>query len=162
MSRILTAPENDVCQVTRSLFSRSFRVIKVRLHGRSLFMWRRRAYVRLSVALALASMTFFATSGYGQSIATQPGAPDKEVVAPQRPRSNNPEKLVVADGARPVDLEKEVTAVKAENAAVREQLRRVEEQQKTLLELVERLQQRLDGAKAADVSVPVTNTASVP
>ena len=124
-------------------------------------MWRRRAYVGLSVALALASMTFFATSGYGQSIATQPGAPDKEVVASQGPRSNNPEKPVVADGARPVDLEKEVTAVKAENAAVREQLRRVEEQQKALLELVKRLQQRLDGTKAADVSVPVTNTASV-
>src|SRR5438034_4521779 len=149
MSRILTAPENDVCQVTRSLFSRSFRVIKVRLHGRSLFMWRRRAYVRLSVALALASVTFFATSGYGQSLATQPGAPDKEVVAPQGPRSKNPEKPVVANAARPVDLEKEVAAVKAENAAAREQPRKVDEQQKARLALVKHLTQPLGGTKHA-------------
>ena len=122
-------------------------------------MWRRRAYVRLSVALALASVTFFTTSAYGQSPARR--GPDNEVVAAQGPRLNNPEKKVVVDDPRPVDLEKEVAAVKAENAAVREQLRKMEEQQKALLELVKRLQQRLDGTKAADVSVPVTNTASV-
>ena len=48
---------------------------------------------------------------------------------------SNPEKKVVAEGRRPDDLENEVAAVKAENAAVREQLRKMEEQQKTLLEL---------------------------
>src|SRR5258708_7761395 len=39
-------------------------------------------------------------------------------------------------------VESEVAGIKAENAALREQLRRVEEQQKTLLELVNQLQQR--------------------
>ena len=42
--------------------------------------------------------------------------------------------------------------MKAENAAVRELLRKMEEQQKTLLEQVERLQRRLDGGTATDVS----------
>src|SRR4030095_4380069 len=43
--------------------------------------------------------------------------------------------------------------MKAENAAVRELLRKMEEQQKTLLEQVERLQRRLDGGTATDVSI---------
>ena len=43
------------------------------------------------------------------------------------------------------DLKSEVDTLKAENAVVRELLRRMEEQQKTLLEQVERLQRRLDG-----------------
>ena len=42
--------------------------------------------------------------------------------------------------------------MKAENAAVRELLRKMEEQQKALLEQVDRLQRRLDGGTAADVS----------
>ena len=42
--------------------------------------------------------------------------------------------------------------MKAENAAVREHLRKMEEQQKALLELVERLQRRLDGVTTADVA----------
>jgi septal ring factor EnvC (AmiA/AmiB activator) len=42
-------------------------------------------------------------------------------------------------------LEKEVADVKAENAAVREQLRKMEEQQKALVEMIDRLQRRLDG-----------------
>jgi hypothetical protein len=47
------------------------------------------------------------------------------------------------------DVESDVAALKADNAAVREQLRKMEEQQKALLELVERLQRRLEGTEAA-------------
>jgi hypothetical protein len=52
------------------------------------------------------------------------------------------------------NLEDEVTAVKAENAALREQLRQIEEQQKTLLDLVNRLQQRLDARTTAEEPSP--------
>src|SRR5206468_10224232 len=48
--------------------------------------------------------------------------------------------------------ENDVAAVKAENAAVREQLRKMEEQQKALLELVDRMQRRLDSLPVADRS----------
>jgi len=42
-------------------------------------------------------------------------------------------------------LEGEVAGVKAENAALREQLRNLEEQQKAMLSLMQQLQRRLDG-----------------
>src|ERR1700704_1816279 len=47
-----------------------------------------------------------------------------------------------APAVPPGSVESEVAGIKAENAALREQLRRVEEQQKTLLEIVNQLQQR--------------------
>jgi hypothetical protein len=50
----------------------------------------------------------------------------------------------------PADLEGEVSAVKAENAALREQLRKIEDQQRALMELITQLQKRLDGAQIAD------------
>ena len=46
-------------------------------------------------------------------------------------------------------LKSEVDSLKAENAAVWELLRRMEDQQKVLLEQVDRLQQRLDGGTTA-------------
>ena len=50
--------------------------------------------------------------------------------------------------------------MKADNAAVREQLRKMEEQQKALVEIVDRLQRRLDGTNGvtgtAAGMVPVT------
>jgi hypothetical protein len=59
--------------------------------------------------------------------------------------------------------------MKAENAAVRELLRKMAEQQKTRLEQVDRLQRRLDGGTATEVSLagqpiapPTTAGASVP
>ncbi len=55
----------------------------------------------------------------------------------------------------PSSLAGEVAAVQAENAALREQLRRLEEQQKTLLELVHGLQQRFEGSSATLTSVAV-------
>ncbi len=117
-------------------------------------MLRRRAYVTLSIALAAyTSVTLFTTSAYGQSPA-QAASPNNDVPAAQGPRLSNPEKKVVAEGRRQDDLESDVAAVKAENAAVREQLRKMEEQQKTLLELVDRLERRLDGSTVAEVSPP--------
>src|SRR6185369_7606891 len=103
-----------------------------------------RASFRLSAALAFASVMCLTASAYGQSPPIRPGAPDREVSAA--------EKRVVTEKPRPVDLEDEVAAVKAENAAVRAQLRKMEEQQKTLLELMDRLQRRLDGPPIADTS----------
>ncbi|HEV7474565.1 MAG TPA: hypothetical protein VGN90_10985 [Pyrinomonadaceae bacterium] len=115
----------------------------------------RRAYFRLLVALALASMTLFTSSAYGQSPATQRDSPSKEVAAAQGPRLSSPEKKDV-EGTRPSDLENDVAAVKTENAAVREQLRKMEEQnqamaeqQKALLELVDGLKRQLDGLAIA-------------
>ena len=115
-------------------------------------MVRRFAYVRLVTALTCLSVSLLATSAYGQSPVTPPAAPDQEVIAAQGPRSINPEKKVVAEDPRPGDLESEVTALKTENAAVREHLRKMEEQQKALLELVDGLRRRLDGFPATDVS----------
>jgi len=115
-------------------------------------MVRRFAYVRLVTVLTCLSVSLLATSAYGQSPVTAPAAPDQEVVTAQGPRSINPEKKVVAEDPRPGDLESEVTALKTENAAVREHLRKMEEQQKALLELVDGLRRRLDGFPATDVS----------
>src|SRR6267142_5520151 len=110
-------------------------------------MLRRRAYVTLSIALAAYTLVaLFTTSAYGQS----PTSQNRDINAAPGPRLSNPDKKVVTEGSRPGDLESDVAAVKAENAAVREQLRKMEEQQKALLELVERLQQRLDGTTIAD------------
>ena len=92
-------------------------------------------YVRLSVALTLVAL--FATSAFGQSPQTQPD--------------------------KPKDLQSEVETLKSENAAVRELLRKMEAQQKLLLDQVDRLQRRLDGATTAEVQPatqpPVTDGA---
>src|SRR6185503_3600323 len=66
---------------------------------------------------------------------------------------------------QPDSVRKEVDALKAENAAVRELLRKLEEQQKALLEHVDRLQRRLDGAATAEVqstAQPQPATATIP
>jgi hypothetical protein len=104
-----------------------------------LFMFRARAYVRLSIALVYTLVTLSTTAAYGQS------------------------------PPRPDELEKEVAVVKAENAAVREQLRKMEEQQKALMEMIDRLERRLDGPATADAqpigkptAPTTTNDASVP
>ncbi len=44
--------------------------------------------------------------------------------------------------------------MRADNAAVREQLRKMEEQQKAMLELVDQLRRRLDGSTVAEVPRP--------
>ena len=131
-------------------------------------MLRQGVYVRFAIALALTSLTMFTASASGQSPATPPAAPGKHIAAAQGPRLSDPEKKVVADDPRPSDIEKEFADMKAENAAVREQLRKMEENQKALLELVERLQQRLDGGAIASAgsaqpagSAPVANAAAL-
>jgi hypothetical protein len=113
-------------------------------------MMRRRAYVRISIALAYTFVALFTTSVFGQSPA-DPVSPDTLVV--QGPRVGNPEKKVVTPISRTGDLENEIATMKADNAAVREQLRKMEEQQKALLELVDRLERRLDGGATAGGSL---------
>jgi hypothetical protein len=107
-------------------------------------------------------VTLFTTSAYGQSPATQPSTPNKEVVAAQGPRLSNPEKKVVADDSVPGDLEKEVTAVKAENAALKEQLRKIDEQQKVMLEQFKLLQQRLEGSTIAGDALAAKTAGTAP
>jgi hypothetical protein len=137
-------------------------------------MCRYDAYIKLFFALSLTSVAVFAGSAFGQSPVIQSDSQRKEVPATQESRLSNsqvadeeskqarPENKAVAGESRPKDLYSEITNLKAENAAVRELLRKMEEQQKALLEQVERLQRRLDGTTAADVSVPETNTANIP
>jgi len=109
--------------------------------------------------LAFVSVALLTPSVCGQSPAT-PSA-NKEVVAAQGPRLTQPETKIVVDDPRPIDLEKEVSAVKAENAALKEQLRKIDEQQKTMLEQFKLLQQRLEGATtAADTLAAKTPGAS--
>jgi hypothetical protein len=125
-------------------------------------MLRRCACIKLSVALTLTSAALFAGSAFGQSPATRPERRQNEVSAAQESRSSSPgipasdhkpdrpENKVVVEEPRPNDLQSEVESLKAENAAVREQLREMEQQQKALLELVDRMQRRLDGDAPAD------------
>ena len=108
-----------------------------------------RAFIKPSVALALTSVTFFTTSASGQSPSTQPNS----TVAVSEPKPGSAENRVAAEDPKPKDLQSEIEAVKTENAEVRELLRKMEEQQKILLEKVDRLQQRLDGGAATHVSI---------
>ncbi len=80
------------------------------------------------------ALSFIAVSAFGQSTGTQP---------------NTDQKKAAAEEPKQPDLQNEITTLKAENAAVRELLRKMEEQQKTLLEQVDRLQQRLEAAPLA-------------
>ncbi|HET6647937.1 MAG TPA: hypothetical protein VFH01_11470 [Pyrinomonadaceae bacterium] len=109
-----------------------------------------RASVILTATLALTALTLLTTSANGQST-IKPGNSDKETVAAQGPRVGTEENKV-AETPKPNDLESQMASVKAENAAVREQLRKMEEQQKALLEMVDRLQRKIDGVPIAAVS----------
>ncbi len=97
-------------------------------------MSRPRANVRHSIALGYTLVSLFTATAYGQS-AAQPARPDD---------------AAVAEGSRTSQLEKEFADVKAENAAVREQLRKMAEQQQALMEKIDGLQRRLDGPATAD------------
>jgi len=123
-----------------------------------------REYIKLSIVLALTSIVFFSVSTFGQSPAIN--STEKRIAVA--------EKKVTADEPKPKDLQSEVDAIKAENAAVRELLRKMEEQQKTLLEQVDRLERRLAGtatdsqsdsqpigpAATADAATPISNAPS--
>jgi hypothetical protein len=99
-------------------------------------MLRQPAGSKLFVALMLTSVTWSASPAFGQSQAIQPGSRQNDVAADER--SSN-------------YLKNEVETLKAENAVVRELLRKMEEQQKALLEQVDRLQRRVDGVTTAVV-----------
>ncbi len=125
----------------------------------------RRALIKASVGLALTSVMFFTTSASGLSPATRPNS----TVAVSEPKPSSAGNGDAAPDPKPEDLQREIEAVKAENAAVRELLRKMEEQQKILLEQVDRLQRRLDAGAATDVSIagqpivpPTTSGAVVP
>ena len=126
-------------------------------------MLRHPVYVRLWVVVTLTSVTLLTGSAFGQSVPT-PSRSDnqqKESDGTQGSRSSNadnpaaerrpsrPEK-VTTNEPRSTDLQSEVDNLKAENAAVRELLRKMEEQQKALLEQMNRLQRRLDGGAIAE------------
>jgi len=72
-------------------------------------------------------------------------------------------------GSQTSDLEEQVSAVKAENMALRQQVRAIEEQQRVLLDLINQLRRRIDGSQtdstpaltaAANASAPVTSAAA--
>ena len=108
-----------------------------------------RASIKASVALALTSVLFFTTSASAQSPSVRPDS--AAPVSAGTP--GGAENRGAAEAPKPKDLHSEIEAVKAENAAVRELLRKMEGQQRILLEQVERLQRRLDGGTATDVSM---------
>src|SRR5829696_3864795 len=113
--------------------------------------------IKVKVTFVLTILTFFATSANGQSTPVRAGNSDKPTVAAQGPRPINQANKVADDPPKPgdpraSDLESQVAAVKAENEAFRESLRKMEEQQKALLEMVDRLQRKLDGVAIVDVS----------
>ena len=89
-------------------------------------MLRHAPDIKLVVALTLTTVTLCARPAFAQSQGTRPENQQKDVAG-------------------------EVQTLKAENAVVRELLRKMEEQQKALLEQVDRLQRRLDGITIAGV-----------
>ena len=124
-----------------------------------------RPFIRASVALALASVAVVTTSASGQSPAARPDS----TAAISEPKPGSAGNRVAAEDPKPADLLREIEAVKTENAAFRELLRKMEEQQKLLLEQVDRLQRRLFGDATTDVATasqptapPTAADASVP
>jgi len=126
-------------------------------------MLRHAVHIKLFVALTLTSVTLPASSAFAQSRATRPdgrqtdvalaqGFPlrDSEVTASE-PNSGRPVNEVAGEAPPPNDLKSELETLKAENAVVLELLRKMEDQQKALVEQVDRLQRRLDGVTPAVV-----------
>jgi hypothetical protein len=112
-----------------------------------------RAYIKLLVALALA---LFTTSASGQSPANKPNSTEKGIenkAIAAGPKTGTAENNVSSDEPRKKNLQNEIDAVRAENAAVRELLRQMEQQQKILVERVAALQRRLDRNTGTDMSI---------
>src|SRR5688572_7042062 len=129
-----------------------------------------RRYIKRTVGLSLMLVILLTTAAFGQTPQPNNKAkeitatlvfpledPEKKVAAPE-PNRGVLGKTVTSDNPKPKDVESEIATVKAENAAVREQLRRMEEQQKAMLELIEGLQRRLDGAGATAALPPAPPT----
>src|ERR1043166_5580265 len=102
-------------------------------------MSRRCAYIKRLVTWTLTSVALFAGAALGQSPATRPASQQPEVPAAQvsrlsnsgdsasEPKPSRPENKVAVAEPQPNDLQREVETLKAENTAVREQLRKMEE-----------------------------------
>jgi len=88
------------------------------------------AYIRFSIALALTSVTVFTTSASGQSPTAEPNSIDTGI-------ADREANQIPAEKPEQDDLKDEIEALKAENAAILERLRKTEEQQKTLVERID-------------------------
>ena len=137
-------------------------------------MLKHHAYFKFIFATALISATLSAGPVFGQSSTTRSDSQQKEGTASEV-KPPRPENKVANGEPKPSDLPDEVSALKAENAAVREVLRKMEEQQKALMEQMDRLQRRLDGVataeaqsttqagpQAANTTLPLTTGADAP
>src|SRR5215467_12428269 len=123
-------------------------------------MLRHRAHFIVLVVAIMTSVMLFGGSAAGQSpanrtdslqkpsVAQGPQLSKGEVASPE-PRPGTAENKTVVEGT--TDLKTEVEALKAENAAVRDLLQKMSEQQKVLLDQVDRLQRRLDGATTGNL-----------
>ena len=90
-------------------------------------MSRHRAHITLSAVLALTSVALFTSPASGQN-------------------------SVAAADPTPKALQGEIEAVKTDNAEVRELLRKLQEQQRLLVEQIAGLQRRLDAGAATNAS----------
>jgi hypothetical protein len=127
-----------------------------------------RMYKNILVTLALISITLSASSAFGQA-STPPSETRQKQVGASEPKAIKPDIKVSTEEPKSNDVKDDIETMKAENVAVREVLRKMEEQQKLLLDQVDRLQRRLDAnattagpqsASAADASLGGTNAAS--
>ena len=135
-------------------------------------MFSERAYRTYFVAIVLIPTALFAGLAGAQTLGPVPNEVSPKTVAVAGPKPSPEKKPAASSSDTPSDdLKGELNAVKAENAAVRELLRKMEEQQKALLEQVDRLQKRLDApassgvqsvASSQAVDVLPTSTDSVP
>ena len=95
--------------------------------------WRR--CVSFSLASGCACVTLFTGTAYSQA---------------SDPQARSADQTGAAQGTQaPRDLAKQVSDISAENAAIREQLRQMQEQQKNLTDTIDRLQRRLDAPATA-------------
>jgi len=146
-------------------------------------MTRLHARIKLVLAVPVVCLTLFAGSTFGQSsvspakvVAEIPRSNNSQPAAAE-PTSNKPESKIASDKTRRGDVQSEIETLKAENAAVRDLLQKIADQQKALLEQVDRLQRRLDGPADAnaqpngpaaasiqqtDAKAPLTNPPSAP
>src|SRR5262245_33750472 len=134
-------------------------------------MLRHCAYVKLFALLTFLSMILFAHSAFGQSTTTRPENQQKEIAAAQSQRSSSsdnsaseskPGNKIATDDPKPNEVQEELSALKAENAAVRELLKKMEQQQKSLMDQVDRLQRRLDGAASGETQTTAQASAQAP
>jgi len=122
-------------------------------------MVRQRVRVKVLGVLVSTVVALFTGSAFAQS---------------EGDRSGRSEGNAAAEEVRPDPLQSEGQTLKAENAIVRGLLRKMEAQQQALVEQVDRLQRRLDGATSgggsprgelsqiADVRQPLTTGAGFP